>query len=389
MKKLLLGIPAAIAVAGLLGAVLIFKVSPETNVESIGYQYAVREDISNLSNRISAAGYTSLNPQSLFSGRVRVKKLAESVIVGQVTDLGKAEALIEWVQLHVRPQTSAPTTIITDDYVNIIKRGWGYCDQMAHVFATMATYVGLEAKQLQLFRNDGVSPHTLAMIKIEGKWRIASTWRGVIPKNSSGEPYTKTGFIHRLEKGDIYGLAPIGSTEFENSKSLETFPYIGNWQTVKKISNRLINKILSATATTTTTDVSNSASELANRTQVPINDLKLYNIARDAHLDLDFSKARDMYIQLVQTSRSDIIKDEARFALGMAFFDASDYDAALISFSGIIQDYPFSAWLISAKRMKAETLIKMGKIQESLNILDSIGTVQSNVRASVIRGKPM
>ena len=175
-----------------MGAVLIFKVSPDTNVEFIGYQYAVREDISNLPAITAPAGYTSLNTQSFFSGKARVKKLALAIVEGQTTELGKAQALVDWVQLHVRPQTSAPTTVITDDYVNIIKRGWGYCDQMAHVFATMATYVGLEAEQLQLYRNDGVSPHTLAMVKIDGKWRIASTWRGVIPKNSKGEPYTKT-----------------------------------------------------------------------------------------------------------------------------------------------------------------------------------------------------
>ena len=175
MKKIRLGIAAAMGVAGLLGAFLIFKVSPDTNVESIGYQYAVREDISNLPDIATPAGYTSLNTQSFFTGKERVKKLALSIVEEQTTELGKAEALIDWVQLHVRPQTSAPTSVITDDYVNIIKRGWGYCDQMAHVFATMATYVGLEAEQLQLFRDDGVSPHTLAMVKIDGKWRIAST----------------------------------------------------------------------------------------------------------------------------------------------------------------------------------------------------------------------
>ena len=184
MKKILLGIAAVIGVMGLLGAVLIFKVSPGTNVESIGYQYAVREDISNLPAIAAPAGYTSLNTQSFFSGKARVKKLALTIVEDQTTELGKAQALVDWVQLHVRPQTSAPTTVITDDYVNIIKRGWGYCDQMAHVFATMATYVGLEAQQLQLFSDDGSSPHTLAMVKIDGKWRIASTWRGVIPKNS-------------------------------------------------------------------------------------------------------------------------------------------------------------------------------------------------------------
>ena len=383
VKKRLIGISTVFAVVGLLGAVLIFKVLPDTNVESIGYQYAVREDISNLPNIAAPAGYTSLNTQSFFSGKKRVKKLALSIVDGQTTELGKAQALIDWVQLHVRSQTSAPTTVITDDYVNIIKRGWGYCDQMAHVFATMATYVGLEAEQLQLFRDDGVSPHTLAMVKIDGKWRIASTWRGVIPKNSKGEPYTKTGFMHRLEQGDIYELAPIGPTEFENSKSLKTFPYIGKWQVGIKVVDRVVEKVKSLLSSSSSS--SSSSSDLAARVQIPVSDLEVYDRARDAHLDMNYELAQNFYAQVILNSTSKILKDEAQFASGMALFDAKDYTQALRTFNKIDINNRESAWHISARRMTAETLMKMGKVKEALVILDSIGTPQSKVRAFIIR----
>jgi hypothetical protein len=382
VKKLFLGVSAAIAMVGLLGAVLIFKVSPDTNVESIGYQYAVREDISSLPAIAAPAGYTSLNTQSFFSGKARVKKLALTIVEDQTTELGKAQALVDWVQLHVRPQTSAPTTVITDDYVNIIKRGWGYCDQMAHVFATMATYVGLDAKQLQLFKDNGESPHTLAMVKIDGKWRIASTWRGVIPLNAQGEPYTKTGFIHLLEQGDIYKLAPIGASEFDNSKSLKTFPYISNWQVGMKIVHRLMDKIRTLSSSSSS---SSSSSDLAIRVQIPESELEIYDRARDAHLDMNYELAQQLYAQIIATSTSTILKDEAQFSSGMASFDAKDYRVALKLFDNIISGEKESAWYISARRMDAETLIKMGRIKEAISILDSIGTVQSKVRASIIR----
>ena len=366
---------------GLLGAVLIFKVLPDTNVESIGYQYAVREDISNLPAIATPAGYTSLNTQSFFSGKARVKKLALTIVEDQTTELGKAQALIDWVQLHVRPQTSAPTTVITDDYVNIIKRGWGYCDQMAHVFATMATYVGLDAKQLQLFKDNGESPHTLAMVKVDGKWRIASTWRGVIPKNAKGEPYTKTGFIHLLEQGDVYELAPIGASEFENSKSLKTFPYISNWQVGMKIVHRLAEKIRLLSSSSS----SSSSSDLAFRVQIPESELEIYDRARDAHLDMNYELAQQLYAQIIATSTSTILKDEAQFSSGMAAYDAKDYEAALKIFQGVVGGGKDSAWHISSRRMEAESLIKVGRVKEALVILDSIGTPQSKVRATIIR----
>jgi hypothetical protein len=370
-----------------MGAALTLTLSPDTNVESIGYQYAVREDISSLPDIATPAGYTSLNPHSLFSGKERVKKLALSIVEGEKTELGKAQALIMWVQLHVRPQTSAPTTVITDDYVNIIKRGWGYCDQMAHVFATMATFVGLEAKQLQLFRDDGVSPHTLAMVKIDGKWRIASTWRGVIPLNAEGEPYTKSGFIDRLKKGDIYELAPLGPIEFENSKSLKTFPYLSNWQVGLKIFYRILEKIKSLSSPSSPSSPS-SSSDLAAQVQIPINELELYNRARDAHLDMKFDLAQRLYDQVIATSKSSILVDEAEFARGMNEYDSKEYTSAAMIFRNISFQYPDSAWKISARRMRAESLIKMGKVQEALVILDSIGTPQSKVRVYLIRNSP-
>jgi len=44
-----------------------------------------------------------------------------------------------------------------------------------------------------------------------------------------------------------------------------------------------------------------------------------------------------------------------------------------------------SAWFNSAQRLKAETLIRTGNTKEALVLLDAIGTIQSKVRASVVR----
>ena len=86
-------------------------------------------------------------------------------------------------------------------------------------------------------------------------------------------------------------------------------------------------------------------------------------------------------------SSSIILKDEAQFALGMAFYDEKDYVKALETFNKIVAGDKNSAWHISARRMSAESLIKMGKVKEALAILDSIGTPQSKVRANLVRNE--
>ena len=100
---------------------------------------------------------------------------------------------------------------------------------------------------------------------------------------------------------------------------------------------------------------------------------------------MNYGLAQNLYSEVIVTSTSIILKDEAQFASGMASYDAKDYTEALETFNKIIAGEKNSAWHISARRMAAETLIKMGKVKEALVILDSIGTPQSKVRASTIR----
>lgn len=391
MRRILFGSAITFSLMLLFGSLLAFKLLPNSNVESIGYQYAMREDISSLPSLAIPAGYTSLNPQSFLSGRKRIERLANEIVVGKTTELEKAIALVDWVQIHVRPQTSAPTTVITDDYVNIIKRGWGYCDQMAHVFATMATYVGLEAKQLQLYRKDGVSPHTLAIVKLDGEWRIASVWRGIIPLNSRGEPYTLTGFINLLERNDAYEFASAGITaeDFRNSKEFSTFPYAENSVILKKIIYRIVGKLKSLVPR----DVSIEQTEtvpslkLLEKVETTQKELTLFDAARNAHIDMDYVLARNLYVEVLSTTTSSVLRDLAQYQLGMSYFDAKQYESAQEKFEEIIEAKNNSAWEISAKRMVAESWVRLGEIQKAIRTLDTIGTIQSRVRAQELRDR--
>ena len=105
----------------------------------------------------------------------------------------------------------------------------------------------------------------------------------------------------------------------------------------------------------------------------------------DNELDMKFDVASKLYAQVIASSQSPILVDEAEFTQGMAAYDSKDYAKALKIFTNISSHHANSAWDISARRMEAETLIKLGRIKEALFILDSIGTIQSNVRASIIR----
>jgi hypothetical protein len=121
--------------------------------------------------------------------------------------------------------------------------------------------------------------------------------------------------------------------------------------------------------------------------QILESDLEIYDRARDAHMDLNHELAQQLYVQVIATTSSMILKDQARFASGMSAYDAKNYAVALKTFRERVMGEKDSAWQISARRMEAESLIKLVRVKEALVILDSIGTAQSKVRAYLIKNE--
>ena len=368
-------VTALIACASLM-ALLVLK-DTRASVEAIGYQFAVRSHVQNSTTNAAPQGYSSLNPQSLLSGREIASNLALEITKGKKTDIEKIQALVEWTKMHVRSQNSGPTTIFQDDYVNIMKRGWGYCDQIAHVFATLATYAGFDAAQLQLFRRDGVSLHTVATVRLDGQWRVISTFRGVVPLKSDGTLYSIDEFADLIEQNPIYQFTRSDAELFRNSRIFKTFPYVDNITVAKKIVNRVVSRLKSFVLNTPSSPSSPSS-------QATIDELRLLDQARTDHLKLQWPKAEALYRQLEIKLKNKVLLDADRFYLSLLLFDEGKYGEAESRFKEIYED-PTSAWQLAGGRMWAETVLQLNRVEFSLKILDGIDTIQAKVRAEEIR----
>ena len=208
-----------------------------TKPVDVGFQYAIR---TNEETSFNVGGFKSLSPEVLLEGRHIAKKIALEITKNDRTDLEKARSIVRWTFLHIRSQSTGPDTVIQDDSLGIMRRGWGYCDQQAHVYATLATYAGIPSRQLQLFREGYGSPHTVAESFINGKWVIISTWRGFIPTNHENQPVTK----EEIAKGKLMryfeGLYP---SDFLNAKPFYAFPYISNSQLMNRVWNRISSRL--------------------------------------------------------------------------------------------------------------------------------------------------
>jgi TolA-binding protein len=93
--------------------------------------------------------------------------------------------------------------------------------------------------------------------------------------------------------------------------------------------------------------------------------LKLYDKARELHINEDFAGARKTYSKLLVDQELLVINESARFFFGVTYFDEGKYENAEEYFKREIADHPTSAWKNSEYRFLAESLIAQGKVAEA------------------------
>ena len=123
-------------------------------------------------------------------GRLLFHRIAREATAGSQTDRDRLDRLLAWTYLHVRPASwAAPSRVHFDDPYRTVKRGFGFCDQSAHVFAELARASDFEARLYFLVGARGDSPHTVAQVLLNGKWILVDTLAGRLLE-ADGTPLT-------------------------------------------------------------------------------------------------------------------------------------------------------------------------------------------------------
>lgn len=117
---------------------------------------------------------------------LKYKEACAHIIRERKSEREKLLALFDWTYRNVA------IAIPKEDYaalpLDIMLRGYGYCDRSAWVFATLADQAGYRAGIFYLRDPDTlVSPHTVAIIFLEEKWVVFDTYSGIHFKKQDGE----------------------------------------------------------------------------------------------------------------------------------------------------------------------------------------------------------
>lgn len=72
--------------------------------------------------------------------------------------------------------------------LDYLVNGLVYCDYQADILATLSAHQGIQARYCMLMDKDGVSPHTVAEISVDGKWGVFDVAENCYYTNISGTP---------------------------------------------------------------------------------------------------------------------------------------------------------------------------------------------------------
>jgi len=105
---------------------------------------------------------------------------------GLGSDRERVLAVFEWTRQNIRP--TPPEWPAVDDHVwHIIVRGHGHADQMADVFTTLSTYVGIPAFWRSLIPPDSGHKLVVSFARVEGRWAMFDVANNLIFRNGRGD----------------------------------------------------------------------------------------------------------------------------------------------------------------------------------------------------------
>ena len=316
---------------------------------------------------------------------------------GVASDDGRLDALMRWTNENVRPQYGSPGRVVTDDSWELARRGFGQCDQVNHIFATLATYAGYDARELFLWTTveRTTSPHAVAEVLVGGRWVVVDAWQGVVWRGADGRLLTRQEATPALMQRFGYTQWGIQAEWFKNGTEFRTFPYESPLAFLQKFVHKVgtlpaappvVAPVVQANAPTASpatssgqTATAKPASTVPQRTAGQAL-LVEYDSARRSQLGGNYAAAVAGYRSVLARNPVPELADSARFWMGLAQLREGKPREALDTFDAALTADPGTPWRGSVLQYRAEARSQLGDRAGSVADDEAAGTPASRER---------
>ncbi|MCR4436297.1 MAG: hypothetical protein QHH06_04355 [Clostridiales bacterium] len=308
---------------------------------------------------------TVLNIYDMAKGLLAYKRIADSFDRYPEGSTEKLKAMVSWVHNNIRPQYAAPDRVVDDNFYNVLRRGYGYCDNDAQALDIIAFMNHYEVHSLALYDIDSKkSPHTLNEIKWNGMWVVVDPWKNVVFEKD-GKLLAKEDIIMDGSILKQYGYAEdITPDCFKNSFVLKPFPLVSFSDIINKLKENR-NKVAAvnknaeereAEEERKTAEEARAAGKTGNTEEpkaVKPDDEKLkeaiytYDQARKADIAGDYQEAFQLYNKIETEDAPADIREAADFQKAVVLLKAGDYDKANELFNSFLTGHKDSEWIPS------------------------------------------
>lgn len=135
--------------------------------------------------------YTPLKVKYYKGSRSKLEKILLE-ICGEIYKPSKNNIfkILEWVSMNIKHASFVNGDVPPDRALSeeeLIASGWGWCNEQARVFVTLAQISGYPARMCSLFHKDEIHGHMTAEVYIEGKWSFVDpTFGGAVVELPDG-----------------------------------------------------------------------------------------------------------------------------------------------------------------------------------------------------------
>ena len=303
--------------------------------------------------------------------------VAERVTRGASSPDHAVRRLQEFVYQNVRTPRGA--AILDGSPADTLVPGFGYCDPAVMVFLRLLEQINIPGRMIFLRRDDGVSPHTVSEVFLDGEWRVFDVHYGFVPRRPDGKVAT----INDLTAQPM--LLTLSRTRPEWYRNARAF-------TLERRRSGLIRSMVRGLLTLTPEWLVDRFQDLYLLLPPPryittdgklfedysASDSRLFFRARNYHVFLRTLQAESAYEELLRRYPESRYVDDSLYDLGLlALTQRQDHTSALARFRALLTAFPTTAWADEAAYFQARAYERAGDC-------DSAATLY---RAVVARGR--
>ncbi|MEK6727932.1 MAG: tetratricopeptide repeat protein [Candidatus Omnitrophota bacterium] len=226
-----------------------------------------------------------------------------------------------------------------------------YCDFQARTLNALLGIAGIKSRYAMLLDKDGISPHTLNEVFIDGKWCVFDTTMNIIFTDDKGNKVTleqmsaDPGLIVNNKK--LIALKGYRIEEYENLLNLYSrmfpLPVQPRRSTPNVYQVHIFDRISDLYFKVFKYNFFNFYQDLYLKLKT-VNftkeDARLFFLARNYHLAYRMNLAQNYYNRLLEKYPNSILAEDAIFFYGMFNFKNKNYNKAADFFNIILARYP-------------------------------------------------